>query len=195
MNRRLILSLIAIAFFPGCHSAVFQGYRYSGEGTFREITKWVPGKEIPGFEIRFAEFDLSAAYEAEYKLGRLPQVPGNVIRLGLAVRYASRKEQDTYTMRSARCEAGLPYEPAQAPWTGWMQVTLMDDSGRKIWETTDRIEHMLALGEWLGSRNSTWEVPGDVNTAFVLRVRYSPEPSGAQLQRMAHLVVRAGGLL
>ncbi len=197
MSSRLFVSLLAAAAFSGCTSSLVRDYHYSGEGTFKEITKWLPGVKIPGYEIRLPEFDLSSSHEAEYKLGSLPVIPGkgNEIRVAVAITHANAGEAETYTLRSVRQGAGLAYEPANAPWTGRLQLTLRDNTGKTIWETAERIESMPLRAGWLGSNRSAWEIPPQPNTSFILRIQYEPDNLAAQLPRKARLVVRAGGSL
>lgn len=182
--------------FAGCSSPLLRDYRYSGVGDFKEVSLTIPGKVIPGFEITLPEFDLSSAQMAEYRLGRLPTIPGAATSISLAVECRDAAEMKELSSRSIRRDAGLPFAPS--PWAGSLQVSLSDVNGRTIWKTTDRIEEMSSLPGharrgWLGSTQRVWDIPREPNTEVILRFEYRPDASRPQLARKAYFYLRAGG--
>lgn len=187
------MAAIALA---GCSSPLLRSYRYAGVGDFKEVSMTIPGKIIPGYEISLPTFNLSSTCKAEYRLGRLPVIPQAVILVSIAVDYHDPSEMKELGFRTIRREAGLPYAPA--PWSGSMQVTLVDGRGRAVWETNERIEDMWSSAGysrrgWLSSGLRVWEIPRDADTEFTLRIHYRPDPDRSQLARTARFYLRAGG--
>jgi hypothetical protein len=144
----------------------------------------------------FGDLRLDCMSPAEYRLGRLPTIPGSVTSISLAVEYNDAAEMADLSSRSIRRDAGLPYAPS--PWSGSLQVSLSDANGRTIWKTIDRIEEMPSLPGhtrrgWLGSSHRGWEIPREADAEWILRLEYHPDASRPQLPRRAYFYLRAGG--